>query len=201
MSLPAQKGPDRRGMSNRRFMLALGLAATSTGIALLIAGWLTSLPALLYGGAVCGGTGAIWLVCARWTNTDRMRSVERRYAREFVPALAAYVGIMLLLWPMLEHVHDTIPRTLIALSPALPVLLVARSVMRRVRDGDELEQRMFLEAAAIAGLTVGVLSLAAGFLQAAGLVELRAGLLWVLPGLFGVFGLALWRVKQRYPDA
>jgi hypothetical protein len=201
MTAPAQNGLENRNMSNRNFMLAIGLVAIATGIALLVAGWLISSRTLLYGGAVCGGTGAIWLVCSRWTSTDRMRTVDRRYAREFALAMVAYVGIMALAWPMLEHVRDTLPRALLALSPVLPVLLVARSVMRRVRDGDELEQRMFLEAAALAGLTVGVLSMAAAFLQVAGLVQLRAGLLWVFPGLFAVFGIALWWVKQRYRDA
>lgn len=201
MTAPARKGLENPIMSNRNFMLAIGLVAVATGIALLVAGWLIDHRTLLYGGAVCGGTGAIWLVCARWTNTDRMRTVDRRYAREFVLAMVAYVGIMALAWTMLDHVHDAIPRALLALSPVLPALLVARSVMRRVRDGDELEQRMFLEAAAISGLAVGVLSMAAAFLQIAGLVQLRAGLLWVFPGLFAVFGIALWWVKQRYRDA
>ncbi|MGY0799479.1 hypothetical protein ACW7G0_10550 [Lysobacter sp. A286] len=187
-------------LTNRNFMLAIGLVATATGIALLFAGWLIGHGTLLYGGVVCCGTGAIWLVCARWTNTDRMRTVDRRYAREFFLAIGSYMAIMLLVWPMLEYVQGTAARALIALSPVLPVVFIGRSVMRRVRDGDELERRIFLEAAAIAGLTVGVLSMAAAFLQTAGLVHLHGGLMWVFPGLFAVFGIALWWTKRRYRE-
>lgn len=187
-------------LTNRRFMLALGLTTTSVGMGLILGGWLIDSQALLEGGLICAGTGAIWLVCARWTNTDRMRTVDRRYAREFFLAMGSYMAIMLLVWPMLEYVQGTAARTLIALSPVLPVVFIGRSVMRRVRDGDELEQRVFLEAAAIAGLTVGVLSMAAAFLQTAGLVQIHAGLMWVLPGLFVVFGIALWWTKRRYRE-
>lgn len=190
----------RDRLNNRSFMLILGSVAISLGIALLIAAWLIDSETARYAGAVCAGTGAIWLVCARWTNTDPMRTVERRYAREFFLAIGAYMAIMLLVWPMLEYAQGTTTRTLIALSPILPVLLIGRSVMRRIRGGDELEQRTFLEAAAIAGLITGVLSMSAGFFQAAGLLELQDGLLLVFPTLFIVYGPALWWTRRRYRE-
>ena len=100
------------------------------------------------------------------------RPIHQRYQREFWPAMAAYVLIMFLLWPLLPHVHSELLKVVLAVLPVLPVLFVVRAMVRLVLDGDELEQRIHLIGLAIAATAVSSLSLVGGFLAAAGVVRL-----------------------------
>ena len=103
---------------------------------------------------------------------QQRRPVHQRYQREFWPAMAAYVLIMLLLWPLLPRVHSELLKVALAVLPVLPVLFVVRAMVRLVLGGDELEQRIHLIGLAIAATAVSSLSLIGGFLAAAGVVRL-----------------------------
>ena len=50
-----------------------------------------------------------------------MLHVHRRYLREFLPAMAAYVVVLLLSIWGLRHADATTLRVLLALSPVVPV--------------------------------------------------------------------------------
>lgn len=127
------------------------------------------------------------------------RKVDRRYANEFFIAMASYVVIVLLVWPQVEHVHALWLKVIIAVLPVVPTLFVARALVRRIRSGDELEHRMFLEAAAIAGLVVGLVTFCLGFLQAATVLpDMHGELLLVLPFMCVAWGGALWWARHRY---
>lgn len=86
------------------------------------------------------------------------RPVDRRYLREFIPAMVAYVLVTIFVWPFVDHVHNVVGRVLLSLLPMVPIGFVARALIHRIRDGDELENRLFLEATAIASITVGMAS-------------------------------------------
>ena len=62
-----------------------------------------------------------------------MRQAQRRYLREFVPAMAAYVIVLFLSTWSLRHADATVLRALLALAPMVPVALAGRAVMRFVR--------------------------------------------------------------------
>ncbi len=187
-------------MTTRRMLTIAGTSAAGGGIILLLVGALTDLGWLTYFGVVAAATGALWLLCARKASSDPMRKAERRYLREFFPAMAAYVIAVVTIWPLVDRV-DAVPiKILIALVPVVPVIFVVRAMVRSILASDELEQRVQLEAISIASLTVGLLSFAAAFMQSAGVLTLKDGLGWVLPALFGVYGVALWRIKRRYRD-
>ncbi|HET6632068.1 MAG TPA: hypothetical protein VFG73_05100 [Rhodanobacteraceae bacterium] len=127
------------------------------------------------------------------------RTVNRRYAREFAWAMGSYIVIVAVIWPQVDHVHSLALKILIGLLPIVPTAFVARAIVRRIRDGDELEQRVQLEAAAVAGLVVGLLTFSAGFLQLAGVVPVFGGaLLLVWPLMCLVWGLALAFAHRRY---
>lgn len=126
------------------------------------------------------------------------RPVDRRYLREFIPAMVAYVLVTIFVWPFVDHVHNVVGRVLLLLLPMVPIGFVARALIHRIRDGDELENRLFLEATAIASITVGMASFFAGFLEAAGVLKLEAGLLYIMPALIAVWGLALAWARRRY---
>jgi hypothetical protein len=128
-----------------------------------------------------------------------MRNPNRRYLREFLPAMAVYVLIMLLAWPRLRALDSPAGRSLAALLPMIPLLFAGRAIVRRILSGDELELRVHLIAASVAAGVVGIGSMTAGFLAAARVVELDGSVLtWVLPALIVVWGLALGWASRRH---
>ncbi len=128
-----------------------------------------------------------------------MRDVEKRYLREFLPAMAAYTLVMLTVWPLVRTTDDCTLRTLIALAPVIPTLFVVRAIIRNILGADELMQRLHLEALAISAGIVAVVSLAGGFLVAAKVIELDGSiLLWVFPALAATFGVVRAIAARRY---
>ncbi|HOS43239.1 MAG TPA: NAD-dependent epimerase/dehydratase family protein, partial [Armatimonadota bacterium] len=69
------------------------------------------------------------------------------------------------------------------LLPALPILFAARALLRFVRDSDELQRRIQLEAFALASLVLTLGSFALGLLVLARVIDIAAGdaLVMVLP--------------------
>jgi hypothetical protein len=123
-----------------------------------------------------------------------------RYHREVVPAMAGHV-LAVLAWKRTLHLFEaTWLRVLLAVLPALMVLGVMRAFVRYVRDSDELQRRIELEAGAIAGLLVSAGFLAAGFLQAADLIAIPAKvtMLWVFPMLCFTYGITKVVIARRY---
>jgi hypothetical protein len=185
-------------MTRRGMLVVAGTWSALGGSALILVGLLAAWRTLTDLGLVAALTGTAWLVCARFTADEPMRAEARRYAREFFPAMLAYVLILLLVWPLVDRVHGTTARVAIALLPVLPVAFLVRAMVRLILASDELERRLQLEAISIASLSVGLLTFSAGFLQAAGLLHLKAGLMLVLPALFAAYGLAMWWARRRY---
>jgi hypothetical protein len=131
-----------------------------------------------------------------------MRQIDKRYLREFLPAMAAYVVVMLVIWPKVGSVDIFALKLVAALSPMLPLAFAAWAFIRRVMGSDELEQRMHLAALSVALAVVGMACMTAGFLVSAHIVTLDAGVLtWVLPGLIAVYGVALWITSRRYGNS
>ena len=127
------------------------------------------------------------------------RPVYRRYLREFLPAMAAYMLIMFLLWPQVAHVRDAWLKAALALTPVLPMALVVRAMVRLVLGSDELEQRIHLIGLAAATAIVGVASMAGGFLAAAHVVVVDGTVLFsVFPALVVIYSFARSWAGRRY---
>ncbi len=129
-----------------------------------------------------------------------MRSVHRRYMREFLPAMAAYVVVLFLSIWGLRHADASLLRALLALSPVLPVALAGRAVVRFVRDSDELDQKILLEACALAALALTLGSFSLGLLVSAGVLPMRPdmALIMILPTYCLLYGLFAWLAARRY---
>ena len=127
------------------------------------------------------------------------RPLHQRYAREFWPAMAAYVAVMFLLWPLLPQVHSEWLKIALALLPVVPVLFAVRAMVRLVLGSDELEQRIHLIGLAIAATVVSTLSMAGGFLTAANVIKLDGSiLLWVWPTLVVLYSVGRSWASRRY---
>jgi ABC-type transport system involved in cytochrome bd biosynthesis fused ATPase/permease subunit len=129
-----------------------------------------------------------------------MREIDRRYLRQFWPAMAAYVVAVFVCTTLLHHVQASWLRIVLALAPMLPVIAVVRAMLHRVLGGDELERRIELEAACISAMTVGLLSFSYGLLEAANESPFghESMMLGVLPALFFTYGLAKCWAVRRY---
>lgn len=181
-----------------RALKPAGIISTLAGIATAIpasrgAGMTYIILAIIF---FCLGT--LLFVVAYLRKPEPMRPVDRRYLREFFTAMGAYVVIMLLVPPVMSHVHGTVARSALALLPIIPTIFVARAIIRRILGGDELERRVLLEATAIAGLIVALVSFSLGMLEAAGVIQLDGALIYVLPAMVAIWGVVLPWLKHRY---
>lgn len=129
-----------------------------------------------------------------------MRPVARRYMKEFLPAMAAYVVVLMLSVWALRHVEATALRILLALAPAIPVAAAARAIVRFVRGSDELDRSILLEAFALAALVLTMGAFSLGLLVMADVVRMRAGtvLVWILPVYCLLYGLFAAIARRRY---
>ena len=191
-------GNPRKPLSNRRMLFVLGSLAVVLGVILSSAGAWFGSRGLIWGGVSALATGLLWLVCARFTREEPMRAEQRRYIREFFPAMAAYVLVLFVSLALFKHAHAVPLKVVIVLLPVLPVVFVVRAMVRLILASDELERRLQLEAISIASMSVGLLSFAAAFLRGAGLLPIDNGLMWVLPALFVAYGMANWWVRRRF---
>ena len=155
----------------------------------------------LYGIAAGGFFGGL----LRWrmpdpcdTGTPALRS---RYLREFLPAMAGYVVTLFLsVWLLKRGVDEPALRALVALLPVPAIGMALRAIIRYIRDVDELQQRIELEAVSFAAAFVSMVYIAGGFLQLAKVIDIPSGvaMIWVFPLICGSYGLAKIVVARRF---
>ncbi len=127
-------------------------------------------------------------------------ALRRRYLREFLPPMAGYLVALWISLTLLKQVEAEWLRALVALLPLPPIGFAMRAIVRYIRDTDELQRQIELEAVSIATALVSMLYLAGGFLQAAKVVDVpaSAAMIWVFPLVCLVYGLAKILVARRY---
>lgn len=129
-----------------------------------------------------------------------MTAAARRYTREFVPAMTAYVVALLVSVYALRLVDALWARAALALLPVVPIVFVARALLRFVRDSDELQRRIQLESFALASLVLTLGAFSLGLLAIAGVVRLDAGLAMtmLLPAYALLYGVFAAITSRRY---
>lgn len=112
--------------------------------------------------------------------------------------MLAYVGAMVLVWPLARTTPELWLKILLAAAPALPMLYVISLLARKVAQSDEFEQRVHLVALGVASAVLAALSLVGGLLAAAGAVPLDGSILiWVFPLMMVTYSLTRWWVITR----
>ena len=91
-------------------------------------------------------------------------------------------------------------RVLVSVLPVIPAVVMVRTMVRFTLAGDELQQRIDLEAIAFASLAVGIASLTLALLTVADAILLpgKTVLVWILPALVILYVLARLRIGARY---
>lgn len=179
----------RLGLSSKLYNGCRGekLGVAATPVAAVVAVSLT-----VFGNAPANGVASNPQV--EWGVRD-MRAVHKRYLVELFGGMLVYlllllVSVLLLRRGLVEQVYW---RALLALLPVLPVAWVIRALVRVIRGQDELERRIDLESVAVAAALTGFGFFTFGLLLAAQVMPAPAAAsvaTWVLPALFGTFGLA-----------
>lgn len=191
---------------NRRRALAVLVVS---GL-LLLGGWLGHVQAWPIAQTLLGmfaglGAGGILLALLLWWSPDLCDSaqpaLQRRYLREFLPAMLGYVlALFLSMWLLRTFELPDALRALVALLPVPPIALAVRAIIRYIRDTDELQRRIELEALSIATAGVSLGYLSAGLLQAAKVIDVpaSAAMIWVFPLVCLVYGVAKVVIARRY---
>lgn len=127
-------------------------------------------------------------------------AVRRRYLREILPAMVGYIAAVFLSVWLLKRVDAPALRALIALLPVPGIALAMRAIVHRIRDADELQRRIEVEAVSIAAAFVSLGYLAAGFLQRAKVIDVPSStaMIWVFPLVALSFGVAKAVLGRRY---
>jgi len=81
-----------------------------------------------------------------------------------------------------------------------PIAMTLRAMIRYIRDADELQQRIELQAVSFAAAFVSLLYLTGGLLQSARVLDVAASaaMIWVFPLVCLAYGLAKIVVSRRY---
>lgn len=178
-------------------LLLIVLSATAGGL-----GWAWS--ATVRGTLAGAGVGCLFGALLQRQLPDPLAAttpaLRRRYLREFLPPMAAYVVLVLASVTLLRQAEATWLRALIALMPLPAVALAMRAFVRHVRDTDELQRRLELEAVSLATLLVSMLYLGGGFLQSAKVIDIpaAAAMIWLFPLVCVAYGLAKILVGRGY---
>jgi hypothetical protein len=99
------------------------------------------------------------------------------------------------MWAILKYPLG-ISRLPIALTPMIPALFIARSIVRMFSSGDELQIKIHLQSLAFAFVGTVLLTLSYGFLQMAGVPT--ANWVWVWPLMGTLLIVGKWIAKSRY---
>ena len=87
-------------------------------------------------------------------------------------------------------------RTLIALLPMVPITLAGRIIIKFIRNLDEFQQKIQLEAAIFSVVTTALFTCAYGFMEGVGFPELDT--VWVMPIIMVLWVIGQILARRRY---
>ncbi len=121
----------------------------------------------------------------------------KRYVRDFVGFMAAYVAVLIATLIGLRALGDDSPwRYLVAPLPVLPAIGLMVALVRYLRDIDELQRRIQLEAIGMAFGATALITFCYGFLQNVGFPPLDA--IWIGPAMVVLWGMTSALATRRY---
>lgn len=129
------------------------------------------------------------------------RSNRRSYDLRIMLAMAVYVTVFLMFWPLVRSATDPLAKFAYALTPVPPLLYVIWVMALRILRSDELQQRQHLIGLGVATLVVSIVSIVAGFLAAADLLALDTTsiiLVWIFPLMIIAYSVARGYAARRY---
>jgi hypothetical protein len=126
-----------------------------------------------------------------------VHAANKRYVIEMAIAGAAYI---IILWISI-HILKTATlapaaRAIVALLPGIPVIAIVAAILRYMRNVDELQRQINVEAFAIAAGITAVLFLTYGFLEGVGFPRISA--FWTFASIDIFWAVSLPFITRRY---
>ncbi len=125
-----------------------------------------------------------------------MNKTAKTYAAQLSLALVFYAATLVASQLLLQRLPGSDWRIPLAVLPVLPVAFGLRAFMRYLRQVDELQRRIQLDAIAFGAGMTALLTFTYGFLELADFPPISV--LWVLPILTVLWGIGLLRASWRY---
>lgn len=123
--------------------------------------------------------------------------VMKRYFKEFGFSMGFYVVAVIASTTILNTFEfPQIAQIMITLIPVIPTVFVVISIMRALKDSDELQKRIQLQAVTFSAITTGLITFSYGFLENIGFPSFPT--IWVLPIMFFLWGISLGFLWKKY---
>lgn len=197
-------------MTLRRFSLIFSAVCLGC-FALAAAGhWLLAWPSaavhtwLGIGGGYALGAGAMLLMPRWWReHCDEMyaQPAGRRYLRALLPIMVFYtLALFASTWMLKQGIASVPLRAVIAVLPAVAIVLLMLAALRYLREIDELQRRIETESIGIASLLMSALYFAGGLLDKAKIITVdgAAAMIFVFPILMLLYGISKLILTKRY---
>jgi hypothetical protein len=120
----------------------------------------------------------------------REKDATRKYRLELGAAMALYIGVLYGSLTIGRSMPEGLGRTLLMLSPAIPLMLSVWAIARHFRRMDEFVRLRSLESLAIAAAVTAGLTFTYGFLEEAGFPKLS--MFWVWGVMGGTWAVVTW---------
>ncbi|MFN8381631.1 MAG: hypothetical protein U0V02_06815 [Anaerolineales bacterium] len=123
--------------------------------------------------------------------------VQKRYFRELYLSIAAYVIILFGSISILKKFEfSAVMQGIIALTPVIPIIFIIIAIMRGIKDSDELQQKVQLNAIMFSAIATGLITFSYGLLEGVGFPPFPT--IWVLPMMFVFWGFSLGFFWKKY---
>ncbi len=125
------------------------------------------------------------------------REVQTRYFKEFGISMGFYVVLLIASISVLTKFElPKVAQIVVALIPVIPTIFVVIAVMRALRDSDELQQKIQLQAVTFSAIVTGLITFSYGFLENIGFPHLPS--LFIFPLMLALWGIGAGIFTGKY---
>lgn len=118
------------------------------------------------------------------------REANRQYRLELFSALIAYLVVLVGSIYLAKTMEEGVPRTLLLISPVVPLMLSVWAIARHFGRMDEFMRLRSLEGLSVAAAVTAGLTFTYGFLESAGFPKVSMFWVWGIMG--GTWALFTW---------
>ena len=123
--------------------------------------------------------------------------VQKRYFKEFITAIGIYVISLIISIIAIERLSlPQVVRFIIAILPVVPIGFVFVAIMRKLKDSDELQQKVQSHAIMFAAVATALITFGYGFLENIGFPKFPT--IWIFPMMFMLWGFSLSYFWKKY---
>ncbi|MDT1063749.1 hypothetical protein RM190_17930 [Paracoccus sp. CPCC 101403] len=116
----------------------------------------------------------------------------------FVFGLTAYIVVLIVSQRMLASIGpDSTMTPLLAVAPIIPAVFICGVVVQAIRNLDEMQRKLQLEALAVAFAGTALITFGYGFLEGNGLPKLSMFAVWPLMSALWFTGVMVGLLRHR----